>query len=69
MNNREYNNFLEDYFKSKKMLERRLKCIKDNTELLKEIKDFFEGDFKTKILKRIKENEEFLERFGYNNKQ
>lgn len=68
MNNRKCNNFLEDYFKSKEMLERRLKWIKDNTELLKEIKDFFEGEFKTKIVKRIKENEEFLERFGYNNK-
>ena len=65
MNNREYNDFLEDYFKSKEMLERRLKCIKDSTELLKETKDFFEGEHKTKILKRIKENEEFLERFGY----
>ena len=69
MNNREYNDFLEDYFKSKKMLERRLEWIKDSTELLKETKDFFEGEHKTKILKRIKENEEFLERFGYNNKQ
>ena len=43
MNNREYNDFLEDYFKSKEMLERRLEWIKDTTELLKETKDFFEG--------------------------